>query len=590
MTVTINNGASRWLNSGLRAAMLAGVAALLVACGGDSDCTSPPAFDGEQVGKCDSGGGTDRPTASDLTLVLSSASLPNNGTSEITATVTAVNANRNALPGIPVTVRVNNGAVASVVPASGITNENGAITAGIGVGDSAANRTVTVTATSGSVTRSATFQVVGATLTATPLPAVIAPGAPGQVDFRLVDVTAKPMADQSITITGVDSAPVSGRTDSNGSFVYAYTAPVTVGTLNIRAAGGGTSLTQTVLVQSGTGTILPADIAVQSASVAASPSVVSVNTGTTTNRAEVRALFLGDGNQPVKNVRVRFSLNDLSGVPGSLTSGSNVVYTDSNGIATTAYIPGSRLSPTDGVTIKACWSANDFDVAACPSDSTPIGSPTTTVTVISEALSVSVGTDSLIEVVGQTYVKTYTVQVVDSSGLAKAGVQVSPSVDLTRYFKGTWNVVGDKWVRSQLATCDNEDLNRNGVLQVYSNGNREDANLNGALDPRKADVAISFVGSSTTNSDGQVKLKLTYLQNAASWIEYNILVAAGGVAGTEGRTNYLDLLPVPAAAISDTDVMPAFQSSPYGILASGTVVATNPLNPAQTGNLCTNPN
>jgi hypothetical protein len=588
MTVTTNRGSSRWLKSALRAAALAGVSALLVACGGDSDCNSPPAFEGEPVGECDGGGGTERPTASDLTLVLSSPSLPNNGTSEITATVTAVNANRNALPGIPVTVRVNNGAVAKVDGSA--TNEAGAVTAEIGVGDNSANRTVTVTATSGGVTRSATFQVVGATLTATPLPAVIAPGAQGQVDFRLVDVTAKPMAGQNLTITGVDSTPVNGQTDINGNFVYTYTAPVTAGTLNIRAAGGGTSLTQTVLVQSGTGTIPPADIAVQSASVAASPSVVSVNTGSTTNRAEVRALFLGDGNQPVKNVRVRFSLNDLSGVPGSLTSGSNVVYTDSNGIATTAYIPGSRLSPTDGVTIKACWSANDFDVAACPSDPTTIGSPTTTVTVISEALSVSVGTDSLIEIVGQTYVKTYTVQVVDSSGLAKAGVQVSPSVDLTRYFKGTWNVVGDKWVRSQLAACDNEDLNRNGVLQVYSNGNKEDANLSGALDPRKADVAISFVGSPTTNSDGQVKLKLTYLQNAASWIEYNILIAAGGVAGTEGRTNYQDLLPVPAAAISDVVVMPAFQTSPYGIQASGTVVATNPLNPAQTGNLCTNKN
>ena len=589
MTVTINKASSFWLKGGLHAALLAGVATLLVACGGDSDCTSPPAFEGETVGKCDGGGGTDTPTAADLTLVLSAASLPNNGTSKITATAIAVNANRNALPNIPITVRVNNGAVAKVD--GSVTNEAGAVTAEIGVGDNSANRTVTVTATSGSVTRSATFQVVGATLTATPLPAVIAPGAPGQVDFRLVDVTAKPMAGQNITITGVDAAPVNGVTDSNGNFVYTYTAPVTIGTLNIRASGGGTSLTQTVLVQSGTGTIPSADIAVQSASVAASPSVVSVNTGSTTNRAEVRALFLGDGNQPVKNVRVRFSLNELSGVPGSLTSGSNVVYTDSNGIATTAYIPGSRLSPTDGVAIKACWSASDFDVAACPSDATAIGSPTTTVTVISEALSVSIGTDSLIQVVDQTYVKTYTVQVVDSSGLAKAGVQVSPSVDLTRYFKGTWSVVGDKWVRdSKNTSCDNEDLNRNGVLQVYSNGNREDANLNGVLDPRKADVAISFVGSSTTNSDGQVKLKLTYLQNAASWIEYNILVAAGGVAGTEGRTNYLDLLPVPAAAISDTDVMPAFQSSPYGIQASGTVVATNPLNPAQTGNLCTNPN
>ena len=44
----------------------------------------------------------------------------------------------------------------------------------------------------------------------------------------------------------------------------------------------------------------------------------------------------------------------------ALTSGTNVVYSDANGVATTAYVPGSRFSPTDGLTVRACWSANDF--------------------------------------------------------------------------------------------------------------------------------------------------------------------------------------------------------------------------------------
>ena len=51
-------------------------------------------------------------------------------------------------------------------------------------------------------------------------------------------------------------------------------------------------------------------------------------------------------------------------------------------------------------------------------------------------------------------------------------------------------------------------------------------------------MAISFVGSSSTDSGGQVELKITYGQNVASWLEFNILVAASGVAGTEGRTSY----------------------------------------------------
>ncbi len=75
---------------------------------------------------------------------------------------------------------------------------------------------------------------------------------------------------------------------------------------------------------------------------------------------------------------------------------------------------------------------------------------------------------------------------------------------------------------------------------------------------------ISFVGSSSTNSDGQVELKITYGQSVASWLEFNILVAASGVAGTEGRTSYQGVLPVLADAISDPDVEPAFRLGPYG--------------------------
>ena len=133
------------------------------------------------------------------------------------------------------------------------------------------------------------------------MPAVIAPGSTGnKVDFRLVDVNSNPMSGQTIVVNGVNGVDVTGTTDNNGSYSYSYTAPATGGSLDIRATAGGVSKTQTVLVQSGTGKIPPADVAVQSASLAASPSVVPVNTGSTSNRSELRALFLGDGNAPVE--------------------------------------------------------------------------------------------------------------------------------------------------------------------------------------------------------------------------------------------------------------------------------------------------
>jgi hypothetical protein len=588
MELNMHSAVTHALLRSLRAGLVLCAAVTLVACGGEGDPSlAPPPFGGTSAGS-GGDGGTSAPTAADLSLALSATSLSNNGTSQITATVTAVDANRNALADIPVTISVNNNAVATV--SAPVTDDSGKVTAEVGIGADRGNRTITVTAISGGLTRTATFQVVGANLTATPLPAVIAPGAAGQVDFRLVDVNSNPMSGQSIVVNGVNAVEVSGTTDSNGGYTYTYTAPTTTGNLDIRATAGGVSRTQTVLVQSaGSGAIPEVPLgAVQSASLAASPSVVPVNAGgSNSNRSELRALFLGAGNAPVKNVRVRFDLaGDLNSIGGSVTSGANVVYSDANGVATSAYVAGTRFSPTDGLTVRACWSEKDFPEGTCPH------ATTATLTVISEALSVSIGTDSLLQVDAQSYVKTYTVQVVDSSGLAKAGVQISPSVDLLRYFKGTWELTAvgtsNKWVQFEKAQCDNEDLNRNGVLQVYANGAVEDANGTGALEPRKADVAINFVGSSTTNSDGQVKLKITYLQSVASWLEFKILVAASGVAGTEGRASYRGVLPVLAAAVSDANVEPAFRRAPYGVLASPTVATTTP--EGQTGLLCTNPN
>ena len=471
---------------------------------------------------------------------------------------------------------------AQATPTGSETNEKGVVAAVVGIGESQANRTVTVTAVSGSLRRTATFQVVGANLTATPLPATIAPGASGRVEYQL-NASTTPMSDQTITVTASDGSTVTGKTGSGGEFRYDYIAPTIPGSLNITASAGGVSTTTMVLVQSGTGLIPPAAIAVQSASMAAAPSVVSVNTENTNNRAQLRALFVGANNAAVQNVRVRFDLNaDTNGVGGTITSGTDVVYSDVNGVANSSYVPASRSSPTDGVTVRACWSENDFPIGTCPNQATA------TLTVVSESVSITIGTDALLEVLGRSYVKKFVVQVVDSSGLAKSGVQISPSVDLLQYFKGQWVVVGDKWAKSETATCGNEDLNRNSVLQVYSNGAIEDANNSAFLEPRKADVAISFVGQNTTNSNGQVELKITYPQSVASWIQFNIQVAAGGISGTEGRTNYVDVLPVLAEAIADSEKQPAFRLSPYGTQASPTVVATNPL--GQSAALCTNRN
>jgi hypothetical protein len=382
------------------------------------------------------------------------------------------------------------------------------------------------------------------------------------------------------------------------------------GSIAVVARAAGTEANSTITLSSAT--VLPAQGPVVSASVSANPSVVAINQpgAQTSNKVEIRALFLGDKNAPIQNVRAWFDLGgDENSVGGTLesTAGGKFLYSDVNGIVRTNYVPGSRFSPKDGVTVRVCYDANDFlppsDGGACPN------AATTRLTVISESLSVSIGTDNRLTegTAGLNYVQRFSVQVVDSAGRAKSGVAIAPSIDLIRYFKGFYvNNIGAAWTRvgngttfptsfrsgtpvpvalqrsalSGPTVCDNEDLNRNGAVETFidqvegvavsEDGNNSFSEVTGrpALDPRKADVTISFVGGDTTNADGVVVLRIEYPKNLATWVRYRVLVSASGVAGTEGRAVFESNLLALAADISNLQAAPPFEISPYGVLAS----------------------
>lgn len=554
----------------------------LAACGGGGGNPGTNVFGGGGNSGGGGGGQPPAPTAADLTLVLSTPTISNSGTEAATATVTAVDANRNAIAGIPVTLSVD--ADATVQVAGTATNDSGRLTGSVSIGANKSNRTILVTATSGTLTRQVALQVVGTRLTATPLPAILLPSEAGRIQYRVVDSNNNAMPGTTIAVTGPTGVQTTAQTGANGDYEYTYTAPTAAGTAQFRATAAGVETVTSVVVQAGPGAIPQAGI-VRSASVRANPSVVPVNlTATSANRAEIRALFVGDNNAPVQNVRVRFDLDgDRNSIGGSITSGTSTVFSDANGVAVTAYQPASRFSPTDGVTVRACWDRNDFPAGTCPN------AATTTLTVISDALSVTIGTDEVIVLEDLVYVKRFIVQVNDSSGLAKPDVVVSPLLDLPRYFKGEWIRVGNAWDKTTRASCDNEDVNRNGVLEVYSNGFAEDANGNRQIDPRKADVSVSFEGSNRTDARGQAILRIVYPRSVASWLAYKLTVAATGVSGTEGRDDYDGVLPVPASAIASASD-PAFRFSPYGLQTSPTTVITTPETPPVSATVCTNPN
>lgn len=539
-------------------------AAMLASCGGGGDSGSSP------FGNGGSGGGTS--AVADLVVTLSATQIANTGSATVSVTATAIDASRNALADVPVTVSADADAI--VTAGAATTDATGKVSAVVSIGSNRSNRLITVSAVSGSITRSATVQVVGTTISSVLAPAVIAPSAAGNVQYRVVDQAGNAMANQDVVITaaGLNPAQATGRTGANGDFVFNYTAPAAAGTYQISATIAGASDSQSVQVQN-TSTVPNVSTTIASASVSANPSVVPVNAaGSSSNRSEIRALFLAAGNVPIPNVRVTFDLaGDPQNIGGSFTAGGSgqVLYSDANGVVTTAYVPGTRSSPTNGVTVRACYGTSDTD----PNLVNCTTSATQTLTVTSEPLSVTIGTNALIIVNTLTYTKQFVVTVVDSSGAAKPDVNIVASVDLPNYRKGQYALGATAWAKTgslpggDAAICQNEDLNRNGVLEAA-----EDINGNNSLEPRKADVSVSLV-STKTDSKGSVVLEVTYPQDHGSWVDAVITVTASGIAGTEGRATY-NMFPVPveANAIKNVNSPPAFVVSPYGTSGS----CTNP--------------
>ncbi len=537
------------------------LAAVMVAsCGGGGGAAGTPPFGG--------GGGQPPgpvvPTAADLLVDSSASQVPNTSSATVTLTATALDASRVVLAGAGVQMSADNDGV--ILQNARTTDSSGKVTGTLSIGSNRSNRVITVTVTSGNVTRTVAVQVVGAKITSTLVPAVLAPGASGEVQYRLVDQAGNPMVGQAVSVSAVGLTPAAatGTTGANGDFKFNYTAAAAPGAYRITAVAAGVTDEQTVNVQA-VASVPPVTVPILSASVSANPSVVAVNTpGSNANRSEIRALFLTSNNVPVPNVRVRFDLaGDPNSIGGTFTSGTTVLYSDANGVAVSAYQPATRSSPTNGVTVRACYGSSDTD----PNFLNCTTNAIVRLTVTADPLGVSIGTNELIVVDELTYTKRFLVSVADSAGNAKADVPLSVSVDLPQYRKGFYTLVGDRWVQTLTATCVAEDTNRNGVLETG-----EDINANARLDPGRSDVTVRLL-QTTTRADGTAAGEIRYAKSFGSWVDAWITVAASGVSGTEGRATYIFApVPVDAEAIRNKDREPAFIRSPYGVAGS----CTNP--------------
>src|SRR5664279_3802546 len=174
------------------------VVAFVASCGGGGGDAGTSPFGGGGTG----GGAT---KAADLILTVSSAQIPNTGSSSATVTATAIDASRNALSGIPVSISADGNAVLSTSGTT--TGTDGTLSAKLSIGSDRGNRLITVTATAGSISKTATVQVVGTTITSVLVPAVIAPAASGEVQYHVVDQAGNPMSDQTVQIVAPNLTP-----------------------------------------------------------------------------------------------------------------------------------------------------------------------------------------------------------------------------------------------------------------------------------------------------------------------------------------------------------------------------------------------
>ncbi|MBE0615048.1 MAG: hypothetical protein IH604_15355 [Burkholderiales bacterium] len=199
---------------------------------------------------------------------------------------------------------------------------------------------------------------------------------------------------------------------------------------------------------------------------------------------------------------------------------------------------------------------------------------TTSLTVAGQANLVSLGTDNLVGGTAPNNTKTYIAIVTDTAGNRVAGATVAFSLRPARFRKGTYVLASsapapataDHWAQSVKATCPNEDLTFDGIIDTG-----EDLNGSGKLDPGGV-ATVNATGVSDAN--GIATATITYAKDHSNWAEMT-LEARTGVAGNDPPTTVDFFLPGVASDYTNINVAPPGQTSPYG--AGTSTLCTNTL-------------
>lgn len=281
-----------------------------------------------------------------------------------------------------------------------------------------------------------------------------------------------------------------------------------------------------------------------------------------------------DGN-PVKNQRVDFNLVDISS--GTLSNGSAI--TDELGLATTTYTSSDLGSGFENVTVNV----DVGDIPGTPDD-------VVNLTVSEREVFIVFGTGREIEILDLTrYRKPYAALVTDIAGNGIADHPVEGVILPIRYRKGYWiqsftpEGEFDQWVSRVTATCPNEDLNNNGILEEDLN---EDINDSGRLEPGNV---VAIPSSLITDDEGFVTeetLGITYPKDRARWVTVEMQLRTE-VDGSEFANSVSFELPIAAEDVTEEDSPPPV--NPYGSAVDCTCSIADELaaeNAGNTADLC----
>jgi len=540
--------------------LLTGVlAAVLMACGGGGGNSGTSKYSDPATTVPNT-----NVAVNELRMTLSAVSVTNTTSTPVSVTVTAIGANSQVLPAVPVTYSLAGSGLLTVD--SPTTSSAGKSTATVDLGDDQANRTIAITATAGGKSIVRYISVVGSKIESSVPTSLVAPLADSAVTFVVKDANGSPQGDVPIAVSATGGLPASqGRTLNDGTFLYSFKAPNLPGTtLLFTASAAGVTKQQSVDIKASSQTVPDANLGGLAASLQANPNVIAVNAdGGATNKVQLIANFEDSSGNPIPNVRVKFRLASSSQTYGGVFSngaitGTSVVVSGADGKVQVSYIPGARSSANNAVQIEACYGVNEAAVSVC----NPGAILSKDITIADEPVSVTIGTDGLLidEKSTLRYVQYFVMQVVNSAGQPKPNVDVSAQVTPVNYRKGDYFRNGSKWALRAVVECPKEDLDDDDRIDTFPTP--EDVNHSNNLEPRRADVTLTAVSGTKTNAEGVVLFKMAYPKDKGSWLDV-LITATSVVGGSEGRATRTQPLYVLASDIA-AEGAPAFVDSPYG--------------------------